>query len=181
MLLYLLKVLLHIEQANCMGPTRIWAGVGIQNLLSELKEYPWKFFFMDISSLRSKTSASTSESPLLGNPMCKATATSFSSLTPTVLSFTSISPSFNVFFSVNLLRRGKHWIVSFMDSLCWCCCWGNKLGSLSTLMGFVSWTCWVTEELEREEEDEEGEGEEDGLSHSMKFGAWKQRFMSSTW
>jgi hypothetical protein len=42
------------------------------------------------------------------------------------------------------------------------------------LMGFVSGTCGVlTEEREEEEEEEEeGEGEvEDGLSHSMKFGA----------
>jgi len=43
------------------------------------------------------------------------------------------------------------------------------------LMGFVSGTCGVlTEEREEEEEEEEEEGEgevEDGLSHSMKFGA----------
>lgn len=124
MLLYLLKVLLHMEQANCIGPTRICAGVGIQNLLSVLKEYPWKLVFVGSwSSLKLKDLFWASESPvLLGNPMCKATVTfsNFSSLIPALSFWTPKSSSFKGFVSVNLLRRGKHWVVSWANS---CCCW----------------------------------------------------------
>lgn len=170
MLLYLLKVLLHMEHSNCIGPTRIWVGVGIQNLFSLLKEqFPWKIFLMGCCSslLKSKTLVSTWESSLiLGNPMCKETVI-FSSLTPTVL--VSFNPLVS---SVSLLRRGKHWMVSFTDS-CRCGC-GYKRGSFSMVMGFVSWICWVTED-----DDEE---EEDGLSHSMKLvGDRKQRLLASSW
>lgn len=61
-------------------------------------------------------------------------------------------------------------------------------------MEFVNWwTCRGTEEEEEKEEEEEEEEDEDddggggggieddGLSHSMKVGGWKQRFISPTW
>ena len=122
-LLYLLKVLLHMEQANCIGPTRICAGVGIQNLLSWLKEQlPWKLFFKgSSSSLTWKSffsSASWSSSgswPLvLGNPMCKATVTCSTFFS----SFTS-KPSFCTPICWSSLK-GKNWIVWSCTS---CSCW----------------------------------------------------------
>jgi len=154
MLLYLLKVLLHMEQANCIGPTRIWAGVGIQNLLSWLKEQPWKLLLEGSSSSSSLTwkiifSSSSSSTTtwswcllaLSGKPMCKATVTcsSFSSFTSKLCRWWC-SSSFEAF----SVKMGKNWMVS-----------------------------WVKEKEEEEEEEEE----EDGLSHSMKVGAWRYRFL----
>jgi len=100
-----------MEQANCIGPTRICAGVGIQNLLSWLKEQPWKLFLKGSSSFTwviffSVASwLSASYSSVWGNPMCKATVTC-----STFSSFTS-KPSFS-WFSL----KGKNWIVSWS---CW--------------------------------------------------------------
>jgi len=149
-LLYLLKVLLHMEQANCIGPTRICAGVGIQNLLSWLKEQPWTLFFKGSSCFTWKTffslasGSSGSGSPVWGNPMCKATVTC------STFSFTSRPSLFTPWSSL----KGKNWIVSW-----------------------ERWSCWAKEEGGG---DIELVREEDGLSHSIKVGVWRYRFLFST-
>lgn len=138
MLLYLLKVLLHMEQENCIGPTRICAGVGIQNLLSLLKEHPLKLFLSPTTSSLMPLFSTSEISSAFGNPMCKATVTFsiFSSLTPRLISWALVvsSSSFNGFLSVKPLRRGRHWI-------------------LPPLMGSENWfsNCSVVKEEEEEE------------------------------
>ena len=149
-----------MEQANCIGPTRICAGVGIQNLLSWLKsEQLWKLFPMGSSSLTCRTffsSSATGLPPVFGNPMCKATATC-----STFSSFTS-KPSFctpwSSFEGFNPLTMGKNWIVSRTSS----CCWVKEGGGYDD----------DSEQVVRDEDD--------GLSHSMKFGVWRYKFLSST-
>ena len=61
MLLYLLKVLLQTEQENWVGPTRIWAGVGIQ--------------YCPSTGRAAETSLDSVAAAVAGGPICIATVT----------------------------------------------------------------------------------------------------------
>lgn len=75
MLLYLLKVLKQRGHENCVGPIRIWAGVGIQYwplliLLGGHSEATVTTF-----SSSSSFSETKSDEVIVGSPRCKATVT----------------------------------------------------------------------------------------------------------
>lgn len=80
-LLYLLKVLPQTGHENCVGPTRIWVGVGIQYcpLLKGYPETALPFSPLSVTSADGETLNLRSELLGLGRPMCRATVTASSS------------------------------------------------------------------------------------------------------
>ena len=84
MLLYLLNVLKQRGHANCVGPIRIWAEVGIQYcpllILSDSSpEASLIFSSLSETSAEYRLEAESADALVLGSPKCKATVTASSS------------------------------------------------------------------------------------------------------
>lgn len=195
--MYLLNDLLQMGQENCIGPTKICAGVGIQNLPWVLK-LEKLFLTLIISSFFTQTlmfpSAKLETSPTFGSPMCKPTSTfSIINLPSSLISkyclswsrtwplssfcfIWSFSTSTSTSFSVNRGRQRE-------DSK-------NSCSGINP-NPVMHWTVRQIKPRSEEDEDED-EGEEEaemereeeedeglcGLSHSMKVGDWRQKMFS---
>jgi len=107
MLLYLLNVLKQRGHENCVGPMRIWAGVGIQYwpLLILVGEYSQAMAF---SLSEYVFEVKSDEAVELGSPKCKATVT-VSSSKELLLDDMLRSLSFSLLTSMALKEDSRSW------------------------------------------------------------------------
>ena len=126
MLLYLLKVLQQTGHENCVGPIRIWDGVGIQYwpLLSLLMGYPETSPSPSLSVISEEEESIEAISAALGlgRPICRATVTvsssSPSSVAVLVLVLDEKKLSSLAFFFLSTS-------IALLQEEC-CCCWSSS-------------------------------------------------------